>query len=175
MMHSANPYLTAKTVTRKKLDVPILLICAVFAGAVAPATVKMFLQGKTLSGVFGILMFAALITPIYRILRHAYNRLCARRIAEALLPLTDESLSFHQLSSALPVKNALQTLKNLIGKGYLQNLRIDGDTRSVALYVPEGAFVQWVCPNCGAKNRSRRGRSMRCKYCDQPLAEHSDG
>ncbi len=169
MMNSTNPYLTAKTTTRKKLDTPILLVCAIFAAATAPSAVKMFVQGKTLAGVFGILMFAALVTPIYRILRHAYNRLCARRIAEALLPLTDESLSFGQLQNVLPVKNALQTLKLLVGNGYLQNLRIDGDTRSVALYVPEGAFVQWVCPNCGAKNRSRRGRSMRCKYCDQPF------
>ena len=170
MTNSTNPYLTTKTVTRKKLDAPILLLCAIFAGATAPATVKMFSQGKTLSGVFGILMLAALITPIYRILRHAYYRTCARRIAEALLPLTDESLSFDQLSSALPVKNALQTLKTLVGKGYLQNLQIDRETRSVALYVPEGSFVQWVCPNCGAKNRMRKSSSMRCRYCDQPFA-----
>ncbi len=171
MISSTNPYLTAKTVTRKKLDAPILLLCTIFAGATAPATVKMFSQGKTLSGVFGIIMFAAFVTPIYRILRHAYRRICARRISEALLPLTDESLSFNQLQTVLPVKNALQTLKALIGQGYLQNLQIDGDTRSVRLYVPEGAFMQWLCPSCGAKNRSRKIGPIRCRYCDQPYAE----
>ncbi len=170
MINSKNPYLTEKTIIRKKRDTPVLLVCAVFAAATVPATVKMFSQEKTLSGIFGILMFAALAAPIFRILRHAYRRLCARRIAEALLPLTDESLPFHRLQAVLPVKNALQTLKMLIGKGYLQNLRIDGDTRSVALYVPEGSFVQWACPNCGAKNRTGRGSAMRCRYCDQPLA-----
>lgn len=49
------------------------------------------------------------------------------------------------------------TLQSLIGKGYLQNLRIDSENRTVGLYIPEGALVQWVCASCGAKNRARRG------------------
>ena len=59
--------------------------------------------------------------------------------------------------------------KALIGKGYLQNLQIDLEERTVGLYVPEDAYAQWVCPNCGAKNRARKGGALRCKYCDQPM------
>ena len=63
---------------------------------------------------------------------------------------------------------ALEQLQSLIGKGYLQNLRIDSENRTVGLYMPEGALVQWVCTSCGAKNLARRGGPMRCRYCDQP-------
>ena len=169
MTNSKNPYLTAKTVAKKKTDLPIALVCAIFAAATASATVKMFSQGKTLSGVMGILIFAALMIPVFRILRNAYRRICAHRIAEALLPLTDESLTFDQLQTVLSSGKALPRLKALIGKGYLQNLQIDSEARTVALYVPEGALVQWICPSCGAKNRERRGGVLRCKYCDQPF------
>ena len=171
MTSGANPYLTAKAVTRKKASVPIVLVCAIFAAATASSTVKMFSQGKTLAGVMGILIFAALMTPVFRILRHAYRRACAHRIAGALLPLTEESLPFDRLGTVLSSGKALEQLQSLIGKGYLQNLRIDSENRTVGLYMPEGALVQWVCPGCGAKNLARRGGPMRCRYCDQLYAQ----
>ena len=171
MTNSKNPYLTAKAVARKKTDPPVALVCAIFAAATASSTVKMFSQGKTLAGVMGILIFAALATPVFRILCRAYRRVCAHRIAGALLPLTEESLTFDRLGTVLSSSKALEQLQSLIGKGYLQNLRIDSENRTVGLYMPEGALVQWVCPNCGAKNRERRGGALRCKYCDQPFEE----
>ena len=171
MTNSTNPYLTAKAVVKKKTDTPVALFCAIFAAATASSTVKMFSQGKTLSGVMGILIFAALMTPVFRILRHAYCRVCAHRIAGALLPLTEESLTFDRLGTVLSTGKALEQLKSLIGKGYLQNLRIDSENRTVGLYMPEGAIVQWVCPGCGAKNLARRGAPMRCRYCDQPRGQ----
>ena len=58
MTNSTNPYLTAKAVARKKTDPLVALICAIFAAATASATVTMFSQGKTLSGVMGMLGFA---------------------------------------------------------------------------------------------------------------------
>ena len=171
MTNSTNPYLTAKAAARKKTDPPIALVCAIFAAATTSATVTMFSQGKTLSGVMGILIFAALATPVFRILRRAYRRACAHRIAGALLPLTEESLTFDRLETVLSSGKALEQIQSLIGKGYLQNLRIDSENRTVGLYMPEGALVQWVCPSCGAKSRERRGGALRCKYCDQPFEE----
>lgn len=148
-----------------------MLVCAIFAAATVSATITMFSQGKTLSGVMGIFLFAALITPVFRILRHAYRRACAHRIAGALLPLTEESLTFDQLGAVLASSKALEQLRSLIGKGYLQNLQINAVTRTVALYTPEGTFVQWICPGCGAKNSGRRGSAPRCTYCGQPYAK----
>ena len=171
MTNSTNPYLTAKAAARKKTDLPAALVCAIFAAATVSSTVKMFSQGKTLAGVMGILIFAALATPVFRILRRAYRRACAHRIAEALLPLTDESLTFDRLGTVLSSGKALEQLQSLIGKGYLQNLRIDTETRTVGLYMPEGSLVQWVCASCGAKNLARRGGPMRCRYCDQPRGQ----
>ena len=171
MTNSTNPYLTAKASARKKTGIPVALVCAIFAAATASATVKMFSQGKTLAGVMVILIFAALTTPVFRILRRAYRRACAYRIAGALLPLTEESLTFDQLQTVLSSGKALPRLKALIGKGYLQNLQIDSEARTVALYVPEGALVQWICASCGAKNLARRGAPMRCRYCDQPRGQ----
>lgn len=157
MTNSTNSYLTAKAVARKKTDPPVALICAIFAAATASATVTMFSQGKTLSGVMGMLIFAALATPVFRILRHAYRKACAYRIAGALLPLTEENLTFDRLGTVLASGKALEQIQSLIGKGYLQNLRIDSENRTVGLYMPEGALVQWVCTSCGAKNLARRG------------------
>ena len=168
MTSSTNPYLTAKAAARKKTDPPVALVCAIFAAATASSTVKMFSQGETLAGVMGILIFAALATPVFRILRRVYRRACAHRIAGALLSLTEESLTFDRLGTVLSSGKALEQLKSLIGKGYLQNLQINAAERTVALYTPEGSFVQWICPGCGAKNRSRSGGAQRCKYCDQP-------
>ena len=157
-----------KGLHQKKTDPPVALVCATFA---ASSTVKMFSQGKTLAGVMGILIFAALATPVFRILRRAYRRACAHRIAGALLPLTEESLTFDRLETVLSSGRALEQLQSLIGKGYLQNLRIDSENRTVGLYMPEGALVQWVCASCGAKNLARRGGPMRCRYCDQPRGQ----
>ena len=171
MTNSMNPYLTAKATARKKTDPPVALVCAIFAAATVSSTVKMFSQGKTLAGVMGILIFAALATPVFRILRRAYRRVCAHRIAGALLPLTEESLTFDRLETVLSSGKALEQLQSLIGKGYLQNLRIDTENRTVGLYMPEGSLVQWVCANCGAKNLTRRGAPMRCRYCDQPRGQ----
>ena len=171
MTNSMNPYLTAKAAARKKTDLPAALVCVIFAAATVSSTVKMFSQGKTLAGVMGILIFAALATPVFRILRRAYRRACAHRIAGALLPLTEESLTFDRLETVLASGRALEQLQSLIGKGYLQNLRIDTENRAVGLYMPEGALVQWVCTSCGAKNLARRGGPMRCRYCDQPRGQ----
>ena len=163
MTNITNPYLSAKAFIKKKTDIPVVLVCAIFAAATVSATIKMFSQGKTLSGVMGIFLFAALITPVFRILRHAYRRACARRIAGALLPLTEESLTFDQLCTVLSSSKALEQLRSLIGTGYLQNLQINAVTRTVALYTPEGTFVQWICPGCGAKNSGKF-----CSECGKP-------
>lgn len=177
MTNITNPYLSAKAVAKKKTDIPVVLVCAIFAAATVSATITMFSQGKTLSGVMGIFLFAALITPVFRILRHAYRRACARRIAGALLPLTEESLTFDQLGTVLSSSKALEQLRSLIGTGYLQNLQINAVTRTVALYTPEGTFVQWICPGCGAKNAAdaaaRRAANTAVSHTqsdDQPSA-----
>ena len=171
MTNITNPYLSAKAVAKKKTDIPVVLVCAIFAAATVSATITMFSQGKTLAGVMGILIFAALATPVFRILRRAYRRACAHRIAGALLPLTEESLTFDRLGTVLSSGKAIEQIQSLIGKGYLQNLRINSENRTVGLYMPEGALVQWVCASCGAKNLARRGGPMRCRYCDQPRGQ----
>lgn len=130
MTNITNPYLSAKAFIKKKTDIPVVLVCAIFAAATVSATIKMFSQGKTLSGVMGIFLFAALITPVFHILRHAYRRACARRIAGALLPLTEESLTFDQLGAVLASSKAFEQLRSLIGTGYLQNLQINAVTRT---------------------------------------------
>lgn len=171
MTNVSNPYLTVKAVAKKRLATPIALVCAFFGVAVAYSTVELFLRGETGSGVISCFLFAAVMTPVYRIFRHAYRKLSARRIAEALIPLSEESLTFDRLETVLSSGKALEQIQSLIGKGYLQNLRIDSENRTVGLYMPEGSLVQWVCPGCGAKNLARRGGPMRCRYCDQPRGQ----
>ena len=171
MTSGKNPYLTEKAVARKKSAIPILLICGTFASAALISAAELFTEGEMLSGVMTLFMLAALMTPIVRIFLNIYRKACARRIAGALLPLTEESLTFDGLETVLSSGKALEQIQSLIGKGYLQNLRIDSENRTVGLYMPEGALVQWVCPGCGAKNLARRGAPMRCRYCDQPRGQ----
>ena len=171
MTSGKNPYLTEKAVARKKSAIPILLICGTFASAALISAAELFTEGEMLSGVMTLFMLAALMTPIVRIFLNIYRKACARRIAGALLPLTEESLTFDGLETVLSSGKALKQIQSLIGKGYLQNLRIDSENRTVGLYMPEGALVQWVCPGCGAKNLARRGGPMRCRYCDQPRGQ----
>ena len=171
MTSGKNPYLTEKAVARKKSAIPILLICGTFASAALISAAELFTEGEMLSGVMTLFMLAALMTPIVRIFLNIYRKACARRIAGALLPLTEESLTFDGLETVLSSGKALEQIQSLIGKGYLQNLRIDSENRTVGLYMPEGALVQWVCPGCGAKNLARRGGPMRCRYCDQPRGQ----
>lgn len=171
MTSGKNPYLTEKAVARKKSAIPILLICGTFASAALISAAELFTEGEMLSGVMTLFMLAALMTPIVRIFLNIYRKACARRIAGALLPLTEESLTFDGLETVLSSGKALKQIQSLIGKGYLQNLRIDSENRTVGLYMPEGALVQWVCPGCGAKNLARRGAPMRCRYCDQPRGQ----
>ena len=171
MTNNSNPYLTVKTVTKKRMATLIVVICAFFGAAVAYSAVDLFLRGEIGSGVISCVIFAAIMMPVYRIFSDAYRKISARRIAEALIPLTEESLTFDQLQTVLSSEKALQQIKTLIGKGYLQNLQIDLDERTVALYVPDGSYVHWICPGCGAKNRDRKGSVLRCKYCDQPFTK----
>lgn len=171
MTSGKNPYLTEKAVARKKSAIPILLICGTFASAALISAAELFTEGEMLSGVMTLFMLAALMTPIVRIFLNIYRKACARRIAGALLPLTEESLTFDGLETVLSSGKALKQIQSLIGKGYLQNLRIDSENRTVGLYMPEGSLVQWVCPGCGAKNLARRGGPMRCRYCDQPRGQ----
>ena len=123
MTNSTNPYLTAKAAARKKTDAPVALVCAIFAAATASSTVKMFSQGKTLAGVMGILIFAALMIPVSRTLQNAYRRICAHRIAGALLPLTEESLTFDRLGTVLSTGRPLNR-SNRSSEPYFESLRI---------------------------------------------------
>ena len=90
---------------------------------------------------------------------------------DKLKPNDDISSVINQGTLGIGFIGLAECLKALIGKGYLQNLQIDSTARTVALYVPEGSFTQWVCPGCGAKNLTRRGAPMRCRYCDQPRGQ----
>lgn len=118
-----------------------------------------------------VLLLAALFTPVVRTFAHYRRSASARRIAGTLLATPEESLTFDQLKTTLSSAKAPQKLRTLISGGYLQNLQINADERTVKLYTPEYEYVQWVCSGCGAKNRERKGGAMRCKYCDQPRAK----
>ena len=144
--NTTNPYLTKKAQEKRQLSIPVVAVCTIFGLGAASAGIDLFREGKTLSGVMAVLLLAALFTP-------------------------EESLTFDQLQTTLSSAKAPQKLRALVSGGYLQNLQINADERTVKLYTPEYEYVQWVCSGCGAKNRERKGGAMRCKYCDQPRAK----
>ena len=46
MTNITNPYLSAKAVAKKKTDIPVVLVCAIFAAATVSATMKMLGRSK---------------------------------------------------------------------------------------------------------------------------------
>ena len=169
--NTTNPYLTKKAQEKKRLSIPVVAVCTIFGLGAASAGIDLFREGKTLSGVMAVLLLAALFTPVARTFAHYRRSASARRIAWTLLATPEESLTFDQLQTTLSSAKAPQKLRALVSGGYLQNLQINADERTVKLYTPEYEYVQWVCSGCGAKNRERKGGAMRCKYCDQPRAK----
>ena len=164
-------YLTKKAQEKRRLSIPVVAVCTIFGLGAASAGIDLFREGKTLSGVMAVLLLAALFTPAVRTFAHYRRSAGARRIAGTLLATPEESLTFDQLQTTLSSAKAPQKLRALVSGGYLQNLQINADERTVKLYTPEYEYVQWVCSGCGAKNRERKGSAMRCKYCDQPRAK----
>ena len=156
--NTTNPYLTKKAQEKRRLSIPVVAVCTIFGLGAASAGIDLFREGKTLSGVV-------------RTFAHYRRSADARRIAGTLLATPEESLTFDQLQTTLSSAKAPQKLRALVSGGYLQNLQINADERTVKLYTPEYEYVQWVCSGCGAKNRERKGGAMRCKYCDQPRAK----
>lgn len=169
--NTTNPYLTKKAQEKRRLSIPVVAVCTIFGLGAASAGIDLFREGKTLSGVMAVLLLAALFTPVVRTFAHYRRSASARRIAGTLLATPEESLTFDQLQTTLSSAKAPQKLRALVSGGYLQNLQINADERTVKLYTPEYEYVQWVCSGCGAKDRERKGGAMRCKYCDQPRAK----
>lgn len=170
MTNITNPYLSAKAVAKKKRIFPLCWSVPFCGGDRLRDDNDVFAGENAVrrDGYFPIrcahnacLSHSSPCIP--QSLRAPYRRRAA--------PADRKSLTFDQLGTVLSSSKALEQLRSLIGTGYLQNLQINAATRTVALYTPEGTFVQWICPGCGAKNSGRRGSAPRCTYCGQPYAK----
>ena len=146
-----------KSGCEEEIGDPIALVCAFFGVAVAYSTVELFLRGETGSGVMCLPVCRG-HDAVYRIFRHAYRKLSARRIAEALIPLSEESLTFDQLQTVLSSEKAIQQIKTLIGKGYLQNLQIDLEERTVGAVRPGGRLRAVGLSELRRKESRSKGR-----------------
>ena len=168
---TVNPYLTKKAMQKKPLALPVAAVCGLFALGAAAMTFDLFSEGQTLYGVMALLSLATLLEPIVHIFIRFRRSLCAQHIAESLLLLTAESLTFDQLQNALFSCKAPQQMEFLISKGYLQNLKIDSAARTVTLYTPKGSFAQRICPCCSGRTVCEGAAVLRCKHCNQPFTE----
>ncbi len=133
---TVNPYLTKKAMQKKPLALPVAAVCGFFALGAAAMTFDLFSEGQSLYGVMALLSLATLLEPIVHIFIRFRRSLCAQHIAESLLLLTAESLTFDQLQNALFSCKAPQQIEVLISKGYLQNLKIDSAARTVTRTLP---------------------------------------
>ncbi|MDO5022284.1 MAG: hypothetical protein Q4E07_02955 [Eubacteriales bacterium] len=171
MTNNHNPYITEKVVMKRKRNTAIVIICGFLAISTILATHSSYLEGEYDTVIIELILLALFVLPIIRISLHKYYSICAKRIAEDLLPLTDDRIPFHKLGETLSLKNPLLKLKRLIGKGYLQNMHIDQKTTSLLLNKPNESYIDWVCDGCGAKNLIKKGVKMYCNYCGQPHVE----
>ena len=77
MMGAANPYLTQKTLEKKRFAPLIVAVCMMFALGAGASIFDLLKEEKRLSAVMGVLLMAALLIPVVRIFAHEWRRLRA--------------------------------------------------------------------------------------------------
>lgn len=174
-----NPYLTQKSVKSNTWRIVTASLCLFFA-VIAFTTMLDFIQQKNWGTVCADLaMIAALLIPAYRNIRHIVRSNDARQIARHLAQRTEERVSLESFMRDAGKPCLAKHLGRLIEGGFLQNIRIDAQTRTIVLTAPnqrliDNDIMEMECPSCGAKNQVTRGRVGRCAYCEQTLIPGAD-
>lgn len=83
----------------------------------------------------------------------------------------EDEVRFEKLEKELG-KNIVRKITLLIQKGYLKNLKPDLESGSIEIIasnkqVEDQIYEIKICPHCGAKKRTVKGRVCRCDFCDQ--------
>lgn len=167
-----NSYLGNKAGKIKKTSYLWLVVCAIFAASAGSVLIDYIRSGKeALDIVLAILMTGLFIWPIVRIIRNILFCRSAQKIAGWFYYYEEDEVRFEKLEKELG-KNIVRKITLLIQKGYLKNLKSDLESGSIEIIasnkqVEDQIYEIKICPHCGAKKRTVKGRVCRCDFCDQ--------
>lgn len=169
-----NPYLTQKSLKGYAGRATAAAICTFIAAVTVSTTADFVMQKEWDTVGASVLILALLLFSVYRNMRHIMFCREAQQIARHLICRTEECVSIEQLNADIAKPRLAKKISDLIDRGYLQNVRVDAQKRSIVLTAPNqrvvnDEIVAMECPNCGAQNQVTRGRVGRCFYCEQPL------
>ena len=136
-------FLTEKAKIRRKWEIPVMGLSAMFIAAGIEAFVEEAAEGAM--GYIDVVAYAVVIgafaAPLVLVLLRWLRRRRANSMAKALERRPEASLPFAELDKVLKVKNAPGKLQKLISKGYLQRLRPDWTALTLWLERPQAAVV----------------------------------
>ena len=169
-----NPYLGNNAKKVKVSSYMISIFCVLCVAASVQVVKKDICTGEELSGIIaGLVLMGLFLWPILRTVRKfiCYRR--TQKIAGWLSYYEEEEVSFQKLETELG-RNVPAQIKYLVRKGYLQNLKIDMEKQCIEIMAPnkqveEQIYQDRICPYCGAKNRTVKGRVATCEFCGQKI------
>ncbi|MCI7814725.1 MAG: hypothetical protein SO016_04915 [Lachnospiraceae bacterium] len=171
------PYLTAKSAKVKKGLWLAAGLCILIALVSVSNDIDYIKEGDVTQIAAGFLVTFLFVYPAVRIIRNAFLRARAQRIARCLADYQEATVSFKKLSIEMGA-DTVKAMQRLLEKGYLQDLRIDYEHSMVELISPnhmrENIYAEVTCPHCGAKNLVIQGRIGRCEFCDSPLMANQE-
>lgn len=137
-----------------------------------------FLVNDPGTALVGAMLTGLMAWPVVRILRRYALSRQALRLAARFELITAERISLSALSGQMQIRRLVPQLKRLIDGGYLQNVHIDFSQNALVFAtgnraVEGEAYVLIECPNCGAQNKLRQGRTGRCSFCEGELIPHA--
>lgn len=171
-------FLTAKSRTRKKSDIPIIIFCVpIILGQISRLSET--LEEGVESIVLAIFTMAPFVAPIAAFVNRWVWVSRARQIAIALDGISAETVTLSALERAVPMHGLKKRLRHLIQKEYLRNVKLDPITDTLILNnvrhdIARDIYYTIECSGCGARSKVRIGHVERCEYCGQMLEESSN-
>ncbi len=171
-------FLTAKSRTRKKSDIPIIIGCAFLIYGGIAVLIETLEKGEESIGV-DLFLIAMFVAPIVAIVNRWVWASRARQIAMALDGISTETVTLSTLERAVPMHGLKKRLRHLIQKKYLQNVKLDPITDTLILNnvrhdIARDIYYTIECSSCGAQNNVKKGHVERCEYCGQMLDEYNE-
>ena len=123
-----NRFLTGPATRKRWWSIPVALL-SVLCGAIS---VQVWVEDPPGNESFGIWLLAHLfvtglmLLPLYLVLRRWQRQYRARRIAEKLAKCEQTSIPRAVLDKTLGIRNSDAKISDLLRKGYLQRLEMDG-------------------------------------------------
>lgn len=132
------------------------------------------LNENILSTFLCVLMALPFILAIYRSITRTRLSKHAEEVEIRLLSIMDNEISFERYSKLMGESDAVEELKTLLKKGYIQNVVVVYEKNTIDLLNVSSRMVNQqlqtvYCPECGAKNIVQPGRLNHCEFCGTEL------